>query len=109
MFHGLAILPGFQSYEFGPQGIPGLYPRHLPLLSLSRLFDAEQCMTGFDLPSNFDPNPQRIGQIERRRVVPPQKKTHLESSFVSLSTTHGQDSQAVLSLVQQSHSYWTEQ
>ena len=31
-------------------------------------------MTGFDLPSNFDPNPQRIGRIVRRRVVPPQKK-----------------------------------
>jgi len=31
-------------------------------------------MTGFDLPSNFDPNPQRIGRIVRRRVVPSQKK-----------------------------------
>ena len=46
----------------------------LLLLFLSRLFDAEQCMTGFDLPSNFDPNPQRIGRIVRRCVVPPQKK-----------------------------------
>ena len=31
-------------------------------------------MTGFDLPSNFDPNPQRIGRIVRRHVVPPQNK-----------------------------------
>ena len=31
-------------------------------------------MSSFDLPSNFDPNPQRIGRIVRRRVVPPQKK-----------------------------------
>ena len=31
-------------------------------------------MTGFDLPSNFDLNSQRIDKIVRRRVVPPQKK-----------------------------------
>ena len=31
-------------------------------------------MIGFDLPSNFDPNPQRIGRIVRRRVISPQKK-----------------------------------
>src|SRR6185437_11620364 len=31
-------------------------------------------MAGFDLSSNFDPNPQRIGRIVRRRVVPTQKK-----------------------------------
>ena len=31
-------------------------------------------MTGFDLPSNFHSNPERIERIVRRRVVPPQKK-----------------------------------
>jgi len=31
-------------------------------------------MTGFDLPRNFNPNPERIGRIVRRRVVPPQKR-----------------------------------
>ena len=31
-------------------------------------------MTDFDLPSNFNPNPERIGRIVRRRVVPPQKR-----------------------------------
>jgi hypothetical protein len=30
-------------------------------------------MTGFDLPSNFNSNPERIGRIVRRRIVPPQK------------------------------------
>ena len=58
-------------------------------------------MTDFDLPSNFDPNPQRIRRIVRRRVIPPLNKTHLESSFVSLCTTYGQDSQTVLDPVQQ--------
>ena len=42
-----------------------------------------------------------------RRPTP--EETHLESSFVSLSTTHGQDSQAVLGPVRQPHPYWTEQ
>ena len=31
-------------------------------------------MIGFDLPSNFNPNPKRIGRIVRRHVVPPQKR-----------------------------------
>lgn len=38
-------------------------------------------MTGFDLPSNFDPNPERIGRVVRRRVVPPQKKLSDSRSF----------------------------
>ena len=42
-----------------------------------------------------------------RRPTP--EETHLEPSFVRLSTTHGQDSQAVLGPVQQSHPYWTKQ
>ena len=46
----------------------------LPLLSLSFFTVAEQCMTGFDLPNNFNPNPERIGRIVRRRVIPPQKR-----------------------------------
>ena len=48
-------------------------------------------MTGFDLPSNFDPNPQRIGRIVRRRVVPPQKKPtwnpHLSVSAPPMAKT----------------------
>jgi hypothetical protein len=35
------------------------------------LIYAEQCMTGFDLPYNFNPNLERIGRIIRRRVAPP--------------------------------------
>ena len=31
-------------------------------------------MTSFDLPSNFNPTPERIGRIVRCRVVPPQKR-----------------------------------
>ena len=31
-------------------------------------------MTGFDLPSNFNPNPERIGRNVRCRIVPPQKR-----------------------------------
>jgi hypothetical protein len=27
------------------------------------VIDAEQCMTGFDLPNNLNPNPERIGRI----------------------------------------------
>ena len=43
-------------------------------LSLSLLIDAEQCMASFDLSSNFNPNPERIGRTVRRHVVPPQKR-----------------------------------
>ena len=42
-------------------------------------------MTGFDLPSNFNPNPERIGRIVRRRVVPPQKRLTLPISLPSTS------------------------
>src|SRR6185437_4487762 len=42
-------------------------------------------MTSFDLPSNFNPNPERIGRIVRRRVVPPQKR--LTWPFSSPSTS----------------------
>jgi hypothetical protein len=34
-------------------------------------------MTGFNLPYNFDPNPERIGQIVRQRAVPPWKRLTL--------------------------------
>jgi len=48
-------------------------------------------MTSFDLPSFFDPNPQRIGWIVRRRVVPPQKKPiwnpHLSVSAPPMAKT----------------------
>ena len=40
-------------------------------------------MTGFDLPSNFNPNPERIGRIVRRRIVPPQKRLTLPISLPS--------------------------
>ena len=43
-------------------------------------------MTGFNLPSNFDPNPERIGRIVRRRVVPPQISLSLESDSSSESS-----------------------
>ena len=46
-------------------------------------------MAGFDLSSNFDP--QRIGRIVRRRVVPPQKKPtwnpHLSVSAPPMAKT----------------------
>src|SRR6185437_14652681 len=42
-------------------------------------------MTGFDLPSNFNPNPERIGRIVRRHVVPPQKRLTLPISLPSTS------------------------
>jgi hypothetical protein len=41
------------------------------------VIDAEQCMTSFNLPTKFDPNPERIGRIVSCRVVPPQKKLFL--------------------------------
>ena len=42
-------------------------------------------MTGFDLPSNFNPNPERIGRIMRRHIDSPQKK--LTWPFSSPSTS----------------------
>ena len=42
-------------------------------------------MTGFDLLSNFNPNPERIRRIVRRRVVPPQKRLTLPISLPSTS------------------------
>ena len=42
-------------------------------------------MTGFDLPSNFNMNPGRIGRNVRRRIVPPQKR--LTWPFSSPSTS----------------------
>ena len=44
-------------------------------------------MTGFDLPSNFHPNPERIGRIVRRRVVPPQKRLTWPQSSPSTSAS----------------------
>jgi len=44
-------------------------------------------MTGFDLPSNFHPNLERIGRIMRRRVVPPQKKLTWPISSPSTSAS----------------------
>jgi hypothetical protein len=38
---------------------------------------AEQCMTGFDLPYNFNPNSERIERIVRHGIVPSQKKLSL--------------------------------
>ena len=40
-------------------------------------------MTGFDLLSNFNPNPERIGRIMRRCIVPPQKRLTLPISLPS--------------------------
>ena len=62
-----------------------LSPLILASLHCSRylLIVAEQCMTGFDLPSNFNPNPERIGRIVRRRIVPPQKRLTLPISLPS--------------------------
>ena len=42
-------------------------------------------MTGFDLLSNFNPNPERIGRIMRRCIVPPQKRLTLPISLPSTS------------------------
>jgi len=42
-------------------------------------------MTGFDLPSNFNPNSERIGRIVRRCVIPPQKRLTLPISLPSTS------------------------
>ena len=44
-------------------------------------------MTGFDLPSNFNPNPERIGRIVRHRVVPPQKRLTWPYSSPSTSAS----------------------
>ena len=44
-------------------------------------------MTGFDLPSNFHPNPERIGRVVRRHVVPPQKKLTWPISSPSTSAS----------------------
>jgi len=44
-------------------------------------------MTGFDLPNNFHPNPERIGRIVRRRVVPPQKRLTWPISSPSTSAS----------------------
>src|SRR6185503_19758160 len=56
-------------------------------------------MTGFDLPSNFNPNPERNGRIVRRRVVPPQKRLTLP---ISLPSTSVASSMALKSLRQYS-------
>jgi len=40
-------------------------------------------MTDFDLPSNFNTNPERIGRIVRCRVVPPQKRLTWPSGSTS--------------------------
>ena len=44
-------------------------------------------MTGFDVPNNFNPNPERIGRIVRRRVVPPQKRLTWPISPASTSAS----------------------
>jgi len=44
-------------------------------------------MTGFDLPSNFHPNLERIGRIVRHRIVPPQKKLTWPVSSPSTSAS----------------------
>ena len=44
-------------------------------------------MTGFDLPSNINLNPERIGRIVRRRVVPPQKRLTWPISSPSTSAS----------------------
>ena len=49
--------------------------------------DAEQCMIGFNLPSNFNPNPERIGRIMRRRVIPSQKKPTWNPSSSTSATS----------------------
>jgi hypothetical protein len=38
-------------------------------------------MTGFDLPYNFDPNPEIIGRIVRQRTIPPQKRLSLDEGL----------------------------
>ena len=44
-------------------------------------------MTGFDLPSNFHPSPERIGRMVRRRIVPPQKRLTWPTSSPSTSAS----------------------
>ena len=50
------------------------------------MMNAGQCMTSFNLPSNFNPNPERIGRIVRRRYVPPQISLSLETDSSSESS-----------------------
>jgi hypothetical protein len=40
-------------------------------------------MTGFDLPSNFDPSPERVGRVVQQRTVPPQKRLTLDESWTT--------------------------
>ena len=44
-------------------------------------------MTGFDLLSNFNPNPERIGRNMRRHVVPPQKRLAWPTRLPSTSAS----------------------
>ena len=44
-------------------------------------------MTGFDLPNNFNPNPERIGRIVRHHVVLPQKRVTWPSGSPSTSAS----------------------
>jgi hypothetical protein len=44
-------------------------------------------MTGFDLPYNFNPNPERIGCVVRCRVVPPQKRLSLGQGSITLASS----------------------
>ena len=44
-------------------------------------------MTRFDLPCNFDPNPERIGRIVRHHVVLPQKRVTWPSGSPSTSAS----------------------
>ena len=44
-------------------------------------------MTSFDLPNNFNSNPERIGRIVIRRIVPPQKRLTWPISSPSTSAS----------------------
>ena len=43
-------------------------------------------MTGFDLPSNFNSNPKKIGRIMRCHVVPPQNRLTWNPGSSTLAT-----------------------
>jgi len=62
-------------------------------------------MTGFDLPSNFNPDPERIGRSVRCRVVPPQKRLTwlIASSSISASSPMAQKTLHQFSAPSSSH------
>ena len=54
-------------------------------------------MTGFKLPSNFNPNPHRIGRVVRPRILPPQISLSTNPVYESASNSESDSSSSSVS------------